>query len=75
MQPPPAALVPVSSPDAFQPVGVVVIVLIPLWIIVLQARAAVRPHNQDLILILHASIFRPKVHLGYYTLLGQLHAH
>lgn len=63
-----------SSPDLYQPVGIVVIVLIPVRIIVLQARAAISPHSQDLILILHASIFRPEAHLRYYALLGQLHA-
>lgn len=73
---PPAALVPahVSSLEPFQPVGIVVIVSIPVRIIVLQARAAISLHSQDLILILHASIFRPQAHRGYYALLGQLHA-
>lgn len=60
--------------DPFQPVAIVVIVLIPVRIIVLQARVAISPHSQDLILILHTSIFRPEAHLGYYDLLGQLHA-
>lgn len=47
------------------PLGIVVIVLILVGIIVLQAHAAIILHCQDLILILHASIFRPGTRLGY----------
>lgn len=47
------------------PLGIVVIVPILVGIIVLQAHAAISRHSQDLILILHASIFRPETRLGY----------
>lgn len=53
------------------PLGIVMIVLILVGIIVLQAKAAISLRSIDLILILHASVFRPETYLGYYALLGR----